>query len=362
MSDQGTKRLLAAYREQSDSEPMFLASLFQTPERNFHRSELVEIDIRRNDPHIAVPVKSVGSGARHHETSRYTNKGFEPTVVDLETNISAYNGLKRRPGRDPFEDPSFLRDAMAEAFDSLLELEEMIRRTVELMCAQIFQGGAISLVDDTGAEQYGMNFHPKSTHIVTAGATWAEDGSTGAPLTDLGDMAEVLRRDGKAEPNMLIFGTSAFRRFKANPDVQAELDNRRIHTGELRPQMRGGGATFQGYIWIGDYRFEMWTYNKTYIHPQTGAHTPYVGTENVIMLAREGRRDLTFGELPMFAPPESRAAQFLPRRMAMPEIGLGLTTNAWITPNGKHLMLSAGTRPLPIPTAIDTMGVLDVTV
>lgn len=348
--------MLEAYIDEADS-PMFFAGLYRTPERNFHQSELVEIDIRRSDPHIAVPVKSLGVGSRLHESSRYVNKGFEPAIVKQETAISAYNGLKRRLGADPFQDPGFLRAAMAEAFQTMREVEAKIRRTVELMCAQVFQGGQISLSDENGDLQYECDFSAKATHVVTVGVDWGP--GVGEPMDDLRGMAETVRRDGKAEPNMLVFGSQAWQNFKANAKVVAALDNRRINLGEVRPQANGGGATFQGYIWLGDYRFEMWTYNKTYIDPQTLTHTAYVATDKVIMLAREGRRDLTFGEIPMFMPPQSRAAQFLPRQMNMGAIGLGLTTNAWVTPDGAQLRLMAGTRPLPIPTAIDTLGVLD---
>ena len=63
----------------------------------------------------------------------------------------------------------------------------------------------------------------------------------------------------------------------------------------------------------------------------------------------------------MFIPPEARVTQFLPPRMSMPDVGMDFTTNAWVTPDGKHLKLSAGTRPLTIPTAIDTYARLNVT-
>jgi hypothetical protein len=47
--------------------------------------------------------------------------------------------------------------------------------------------------------------------------------------------------------------------------------------------------------------------------------------------------------------------------MSSSERGLDFTTNAWFTPDGRHLKVSAGTRPLTIPTAIDTFARLNVT-
>ena len=49
---------------------------------------------------------------------------------------------------------------------------------------------------------------------------------------------------------------------------------------------------------------------------------------------------------------------FLPSRMSSSESGLDLTLNAWIEPNGRSMKLEVGTRPLTIPTAIDTFGTL----
>ena len=51
---------------------------------------------------------------------------------------------------------------------------------------------------------------------------------------------------------------------------------------------------------------------------------------------------------------------FLPPRISSSDRGLDLTTNAWITPDNKHVKVSAGTRPLTIPTAIDTYARLTV--
>lgn len=361
MSDAGTRRMLSMYMD-GITPTMFLASHFRTPPENFHRSEKVEIDVLRNEPRIAVPVPSINSGARMHESSKYVNKAYTPPIYDLETSISAYDKLQRRAGQDPFEDPDFLGAAASEAFRYMRELEGLIRRGIELQASQVFQTGVISLVDASGAVIYTLDFKPKATHLVTVTTTWALDGTSGDPIADLESLAEVVRRDGKHEPDRLIFGKSALARFLANSKVKDRLDNRRMELGLIDPQMQGNGATFFGRVWVGQYLFEIWGYKETFIHPQTGNHTAYVDDDNVIMLSKTGRLDLTFGELPMFVQPEARAAQFLPPRMSMPTAGMDLQTNAWVTPDGKQLRLSAGTRALCIPTAIDTFGRLNVTV
>lgn len=359
MSDNSTIQMIDMYLEEATA-PLFLSGFFRSPPQNFHTTEDIEIDVQRDDEQVAIVIHDLSVGPRKNEASLYTNKRFRPPIFDEEGHVSAYDTIKRQPGQNPFMSPDYAANATRAAFGIFRRLELKIRRAIELMAAQVLQTGQLTLIDNAGVAQYTLDFSPKASHMATVSTAWATNGSTGAPLTDLGNLATVVRRDGKLEPKRLIFGDSAWQRFLANTDVKAALDVRRMETGSIAPVSRGQGATFQGFVWIGHYRFELWTYDGFYKHPQTGVATPYVSPDNVIMLG-DGRLDLTFGAIPIITPPDQRALPFLPPRIASEGRGIDLTTNAWVTPNGKHVMVSAGTRPLTIPTAIDTFARLDVT-
>jgi predicted lipoprotein with Yx(FWY)xxD motif len=360
MSDQSTKRMIETYMEEA-SAPMFLSGFFRSPPENFHNTEMVELDVQRDGEDVAVVVQDLSAGGRLNESDAYTNKGFIPPIFQEEGAVSAYKLLHRAPGQNPFQDPVAGANALRQAFRIFRKLESKIRRAVELMASQVLQDGVLTLIDDAGVTLYTLDFQMKATHKATASTTWAADGSAGNPLQDLEDLAIVVRRDGKHQPNRLIFGKTAWQRAKRNAAFLAAFDKNVMNIASMQPQLRGQGATFQGWIWIGQYRFEMWTYDGFYKHPQTGTLTPYVHDEKVIMLSENARLDLTFGGIPMLVPPDQRVLPFLPPRISGADRGLDLTTNAWVTPNGQNLMVSAGTRPLTIPTAIDTFASLDIT-
>jgi hypothetical protein len=176
-------------------------------------------------------------------------------------------------------------------------------------------------------------------------------------MTDLSNLADVVRRDGRGVPNTLIFGKRAWRDFFANAGVQKLFDVRRYDIGTLKP-VRRGGASFKGTITLDNYDYEIYVYDGTYLDPQSSATLNYVSQDSVIMLSDNSRLDLTFGAIPLLKRPDSPALQFLPPRISNGDVRVDLTTNAWFTPDGKHLKISAGTRPLAIPTAIDTFGCL----
>jgi len=361
MSDIGTRQMIELYMEEADA-PMFLSGFFQSPARNFHTTEYVELDVIRDDMNVAVAVEDLTAGARHNEASKYVNKAFTPPVFKEQGAVNAFDMIKRRAGQNPFESPDFALNAVNDAFRIFHKLDLKIHRAIELMASQVFQTGQLTLIDQNGNAVFVLNFQPKSSHYVTVSTPWAADGTAGDPFGDIASLARTLRRDGKKIPKNLIFGTSALQRFRYNATVQKQLiaNMNSQGQGQLAPKLRGAdGANYVGWVFIDNYRFDLWGYDGFYAHPQTGTLTPYVADTNVIMESG-GRLDLTYGAIPRITGPESRALPFLPSRMSSTEAGLDLTTNAWITPDGENLMVSAGTRPLTIPTAIDTIGCLTV--
>ena len=355
MSDNSTTRLIEMYQEESEA-PLFLSGFFRSPPQNFHSSEKVGIDIIRDDEDIAIVLTDLSVGARENESTKYVNKEFTPPIFDEVLNINSFSLVKRQAGADPFMDPEFNRVALEEAFSGVRKLERKIRRSIELMCSQVLQTGTVTLTDAAGVSLYTLDYQAKATHLVTVGTTWAEDGSTGAPLADLAALARVVRRDGKSKPAKLLFGASAMQRFLANTKVQEALKRDGIGLGQLAPVARGEGASFVGYIWIDNYRFELWLYDGFYRDPVSGNLLDYISTNNMIMLSENGRLDLSFGAIPLIGQPDPSTMPFLPPRMSDSARGMDLTLNAWRTPDRKHLKVSAGTRPLPIPTAIDTVA------
>lgn len=359
MSDASTARMISAYMEEA-SAPQFLSSFFRSPPENFHESEFVEVDVERDTQEVAIALLDITTGARVNEASLFTNKRLKPPIFKEAGAISAFSSFSRQPGMDPFADVDYMAAATRQAFKIGRKLEKKIRRAIEQMASQVLTTGTITLTDGNGVNLYVLDYLMKANHSVKAATTWTSAGA-GDPLTDLGDLATTIREHGKRRPDTLIFGKTALRTFFANTKVKAELDNRRIARGNIVTPSRARddeSAKFHGEIAIDNDVFEIWLYNGDFTDPVTGNLTPYVGDDQVIMLSSGARLDITYGGIPLFRP-EERALAFLPQSLTGPAQGLGLTLNSWITRDNTALMVEAGSRPLVIPTAIDTFGVLN---
>lgn len=348
--------MIEMYMEEAEA-PGFLSGLFRTPPENIHSQEMVEIDVVREDEEVAIVLQNMATGARENIGTKYTNKGFIPPIVDEKVSLDAYQLMGREPGTLKFDDIDFAARATKKVFQNLRRVERKIRRTVEQMASQVFATGQLSMKDEAGTALYTLDFQPKATHFITVGTSWA---TTGEPLADIESMMHVVRRDGKKRADKLIFGAVALQHFLANNNVKDRLKRDGLGLGQLEPKTVGEGATFYGWVQIGAAMVEIWVYDATYKDPATGNSTPYVADDHVLVVATAGRRDISFGAIPLVASPDPRAMAFLPPRLSSSENGIDLSLNAWISEDSKSLSASAGTRPLAIPTAIDTFGRLKV--
>ena len=358
MSGATTIRLIEAYNQLA-TPVRFLMGFFRSPQQNFHDTEEVEIDVQRSGEEIAVVVQDLNTGYRQNVQDLYVNKGFKPPVFSESGPIKVHDLMKRVPGQNPFMTPDFQANAITRAFDIFRKLEEKIRRTMELMAAQVLQTGTITLIDNNGVALYTLDFQPKSSHFPTASVPWISGSAT--PMADIKTLAEQIRIDGLSDPDTLIFGENAFEFFIEDAQVQQRLgkDQVRISMGEVVPSVRGQGATYMGTIWINSYRFDMWTYKGRYNHPQTSVSTLYLDPDKIIVMDSNARLDATFGGVPMLVPPDARVLPYLPGRISNQSGSVDIFSNAWIEPNGKVLNIGADSRPLMVPTAIDRFGCLD---
>jgi len=361
MSDLVTRRMIAAYIKMAAA-MMFLTGFFRTPAENFHSSEEIEIDIERSEEDISIVVTDLSTGYRMNSDDLYTNKAFKPPIHKEGIALNAFDLIKRVVGENPFEDPGFRANLIVSMMKKMKKIENKIRRSIELQASQVLQSGTVTLSDENGVALYTIDYKPKVAHFPTVSTDWGDSGYD--PIGDLGALAEVIRTNGRENPDQLIFGATAFDKFISNTKVQTLLDNRRMDVGDIgRPETRGQGGTSHGTFSIGQYTYQLWTYNAVYKHQQTGTLTPFVAADKVIMRATTGRLDATFGAIPnigaMLGKNGRQLVPELPGRFDSPESGIDLHTNVWLSPDGEQIFGGVGSRPLLIPTAIDTFGCLD---
>jgi hypothetical protein len=363
MSDLVKKRMISAYMQESAPTPLF-SRMFQVRPENVHSSEEVEIDVVRSQEDVAIVVQDLSAGYRANSTDLYTNKSFKPPVFKESIAINSHDLIKRLPGSNPFENPDFRAGVVTKMMMSMRKIEQKIRRSIELQASQVLQTGAVTLTDSNGVALYSLNYAPKASHFPTSGVDWNGGSATlENKLNDLISLSEVIRSDGLADPNVAIFGADAFENLLQTSGFLGRFDAIRADLGAITDiNLMDSGAQYRGVITLGNYKLDLLTYNGRYTDPQTGVSTPYMDPGKVIIMSSNARLDATFGAIPHIGSligAGQRLFPEMPTRFTSISNGIDMFTNIWLTPDGEQLMGGVGTRPLMIPTAIDSFGCLD---
>ena len=354
-----TTKLLKKY-EQSRQPQGFLSSFFTVDSESFHTSSEVAYDVIRTEEDVAVPLPDKSTGYHEISMDQYTAKEFKVPVYKLSIPIKAVDQQHRQAGNNPFEDPNFLASAMDQAARGYRKITNMIKRAVELQASQIWQTGKVDLIDRVNNSVYTLDFKPKSTHFPTAVTPWS---TADAPiLNDLKLLANVIRTDGQSETNeMTIIADQDSLEFAfANTAFMSRFNDRRADFGSIVQLPRNApGALYRGVLDVGNYKFDIWSYDASYKHPYSGTMTKFVARKSVIMFSPDVNFHATFGAIPRIVPPDARTMPFIPSTLGGVNEGIMLSPNAWISPDGETVWVGAGNRPLLLPKSIDRFGCLD---
>ena len=352
MSDLSTTRMLSAFIERKEAhKPQFFTSFFT--DVVFHNSAKVELDVRRSGARIAPVLTSLGVGNHRVEAKKITNNDWTPPVYGLEFGLNAVDAIKRPFGQDPYKDVNYLKNLQDQFNLMMPECEHMIRRGVELQCAQVLRNGTLTLPDVSGATAFTLDYGAETDHkLVGVAVDWDEPSGTDR-IGNVRTAANAVYNDSGLTPKFLIMGESAKEAFMKDAVVQTQTMRTGTGIGEqVPPQLRNGGA-YHGKVSVGQFVLEVWTTSGFYESYPSGAPVKYLGDWEVIVIGENSSLTLTYGGIPRVAPVDPRLSGLAIGRGSSASGQIDLTTNAWFSLDGTQLFGSVGARPLAIPKSID---------
>lgn len=339
--------------EQMRAPMTHFASRFTMKEGGIFFGDEVEMDIISFGEEIATVVTQ-HTGPNMNDYNKFTTKKFKPPAYNEGFPLDVNELLSRMAGVDPYS-AAYLNwqgDVVSKIMKGFRLLDDKITRGVELQASQILQTGKLNLFDDKGNITYTLDFKPKASHFPTVTVPWSTV-ATATPLEDIRLAAKQIFTNGKITPKRLTFGESAWENFKNNATVQKALDIINISVGQVAPMEMAGGI-HQGTIWIGSYKYEMWTCPGEYTHPSTGLPVEYLDTHKVIVDSPETRLDIVCAGVPLPFPVDQRLSMLLPQgRLTNRKAGFDVSPNIWISPNNKQVTGELESRPLCVPAQIN---------
>lgn len=336
-----------------------LQRFFTAKPGSVYNGDKVVVDVKRIGEKIATGITRA-SGPNLNDISQFTTKEFTPPSYGEAFPLDVGDLINRMIGVDPYSDAytDYAAKFVSIMQMGFVEIDAMIMRAYELQAAQILQTGTVTIKNREGSEVFTLDFQPKATHFPDVGTSWAT--ATGAEmLADIASLAQVIRKDGKVNPNMVILGRRAITRLLATADVRELLDVRNINVGEIRPELDDSGMIAYGLLNIEGRYYELWSYDESYEDTATGDNIDYLDQDKVIVISDRTRLDRASCRVPLPLGPDPRVASLMPGRMVDRANGIDVTPNVYCTPNGKQIMGELESRTLFIPVQIDGFGCLN---
>lgn len=199
------------------------------------------IDIKDGDSTLA-PFVAPYVGGKVVNRQGYNTFEIEAPFVAPKRVLGIHDLQKRAFGEPLNTVKTPEQRAMDILLDDYKELDDMIARREEKMCADVMNNNGFTadyLADDNTTvltqtvKYYTEQANPATYNVTTK---WDNGSKTvDAKLADLVAMAALLRKSGNAAVDLLVNSVTAAK-LVADADFRALLDNRRIEMGEIVPQ------------------------------------------------------------------------------------------------------------------------------
>lgn len=313
----------------------------------------ISVDIVREEENIAIDIVPGSGAAEFRRNEPFTNKEYIPPEYDEMYIKTADEVNQRLAGQNAFT--AVDKDAATKAFvaKTMRKAENRIKRAIELQCIDALVNGQVTLVNSET-----VTFNQKATHQIAAATAWSDP--TANVLADIEGAGDINRQDGLMESNLLIMGATSIREFLATDQMKDQLNFRRAKLTDIVPP-RGAvesGAKFHGEVSVGPYTYQLWSYPQFYLD-ETDVKRRYMPLEKVLVMNSGAQFDRYFGAINRFADGNVEGAQVagFDSIIATSE-PVAFSPYVFMGNRGKALEVGVRSRPLVVPTDIDTVSVI----
>ena len=252
-------------------------------------------EVRRGTEYSAVDLPRGHQGTRVQAT-KFTQKAYDPFYYKLFTDATEQEGYFRIFGSNSFN----INDVPGVANGIAVELKsmkDMIDRTVERQCMEIFEFGTVTSLR---AGVPAIDFYRKAGSFMDKGAGFYWDVTGSNPFTDMREGCQWMRENGKVSSYRFeaVFGIDAWVAFRENSvvvDRLKQFNNRRDTVAPSR--LEATGAVYQGSFDMDAYMIDVYTYSDVFENTD-GSYTQYMNPKKVYILPPNPMNTLFYAAVP----------------------------------------------------------------
>ena len=278
-----TAVLLAAYKQQKAPNTFLQTRYF--PDGQVFTTAQVLVEYKDGNQKLA-PFVSPEVGGKVVRRDGYEANAYKPAFIAPKRALTIDNLQAKGFGEALYGELTPAERAVKITADDLTEMDEMIVRRHEQMCAQVLQENALTMnhygddnkLVDVKKIEY---FNGTNEAVYTTGAKWNADDAD--IIGDIAAIALALAKRGLPAVDVIL-GTEAADAFLNNEKVIKLLDTRNLNIGVVDPTENFPEAVFLGQINCKGYKLNFIQYAATY-EAEDGTIKPYIDPKVAIVTA-----------------------------------------------------------------------------
>lgn len=256
-------------------------------------TEKVDIDIIGRGERRLAPFVNPRIGGVVFERQGYSTNSYEAPEISPMRITTAEDMLKRSPGENMYSPKSPTERAAEQLGRDLWELDRIINRREEAMCAEALFTGKITIKGEGYDEE--LNFWPsEAADQPKTVLTVKWDNANGDPQADLRAIRRQMIKDSGVTPREIICGTNALEALLSkltNKDA-SHLDMRRVDMGFVDPAHLPNGVSYWGYL--KDSALDVYSYDEWYVD-DLGVEHSMVPTDLCLLAGSDAKTILAYG-------------------------------------------------------------------
>ncbi len=295
----------------------------------------VDVDIIGDKGRRVAPFVNPKVGGIVIEDQGYRTESYEAPEVSPMKVTTSEDLLKRSPGETVYSQKSPNERAAEKLGRDLSDLDDIISRREEVMCAEALFTGQVT-VKGNGYDEVIKYWPAVSAKQPKETLSTKWDNQNAEPLADLRAIRRKVIQKSGLSPAEIICGTSVLEALLGKLVNGKDLDTRRVDMGMINPSHLPDGVTYWGYL--KDSGLDLYSYDSWYLD-DNGTEQPFVPADKFLMACRGVATTMAYSCVEVVN--ENKQEQMMVEGSRVPI--------SWVqrkNPSGRIVQIKS--RPLPI--------------
>ena len=279
-----TAVLLAAYKEQKAPNTFLQSRYF--PDGKVFATDEVLVEYKDGNQKLA-PFVAPEIGGKVVKRDGYTAHAYQPAFIAPKRALTIDNLKKKGFGEAYYNQLTPEERALKITADDMTDMDVMIVRTHEHMCAQVLSENALTMKhygdDNKVYETKNIAYFTETANpaIYTPSVAWSS--ADADIVSDVAAIAQILKQRRLPAVDVIL-GTEAADAVLNNEKILKLLDNRNFNIGVIDPTEQFPEAVFLGQINCKGHNLNFIQYAATY-EAEDGTIKDYINSKDIIVTA-----------------------------------------------------------------------------